>query len=149
MKMDRPTIQTHIREIGCAVIAVHGGGEAPSFAYTIGLHASLGFEIVVVGLPLAYSHAILNDICAKSKEEGFELPLGVPDPRWANFPGVFRVCDPEKVRPYVHLAFDYHGHTVPVVQLVYPDRSGRFPEDPAFDHPYMDDCQTLLYSNLH
>lgn len=123
----------HIATHGHSVIGVD---DKPSFAYTIGLSARFGYELIAVGLPQHFACAIFNDI-ATCLAAGEAIEMGVPDDRWANLPVRFRECT-EKARDYVCQADAFYGRPVRAVQMVLSDKNGLFPEDPGYDSEYMD-----------
>ncbi len=136
------SIATVIAKFGCQLIGVYDIN--PGFTYTIGLSPKYGFEIIVFGLPYSSAGFILNDIC-DALTAGETITCDVPDPRWANMPCVFKQAN-DDVRSYVCQADNYYGKRVKVLQLVLPDRDGKFPGEEGFDAEYMGPRQTLLYS---
>ncbi len=135
------SITTIIAKYGCQIIGVHD--ISPSFTYTIGLHSKFGFEIIVFGLPYAVAGMILNDI-HDALASGQTIECDVPDPRWANLPCMFKVAS-QAARGYVCQADNYYEQPVKVLQLVLPDKDGKFPGEEGFDLQYMGVRQTLLY----
>lgn len=145
MVVPREKITSLIKSHGCAVIGVMGGERSPPFAYTIGLYATFGYELAIIGLREDVATYFFNEITKTLKREGKELALNVPDDRWSNLPCVFRRATPDKAAEYAIQAHEYWGCVVPVVQMVMPDREGRQPEHPEFDHQLMDPIQDLMY----
>lgn len=118
------------------------------FTYTIGLTAKYGYELIVFGLPARASAQILNQISVYLRDH--HLPLDEPVGEFTNLPVQFKLCDPAKLGDYVRQAFNYYDREdIPVVQMVLCDKDGHFPDDPKFDHAYMDKRQTLLYPTTH
>jgi hypothetical protein len=129
---------------GIAVQGVGAGPDSPGYAYTIGLLERHGFELIVFLLPMQYATMIFNSI-ARSLKEGVELTPDVPmhDQPWiANWPALFKQCQPELLDDRVGIAQRYHRRAdFPVLQLVLCDKSGRFPGTPGYNLP----GQPLLY----
>lgn len=120
-------------------------GKAPDFAYTIGLFPKYGYELIMIGVGAKTALRIIND-AVEALLPG-ELPIGVPIPDIANLPLMFRPCIPEKAAEYGVQAFEYYKRKdIPFLQLVVPDKEGRFPENAEYDHAYMDHRFPLLFS---
>ena len=108
----------------------------PSYAYTIGVQALVGFpEIVVFGLTPVAAKGLLGlviDAC----RGGTEIPFGVEllglldnDLRC-----LFAPVDLHAYGAFFRTAQSwYRGASFEMVQLVYPDRNGFMPYEPGFD----------------
>lgn len=136
------TITTNIAKFGQQLIGVFD--TQPGFTYTIGLDHKHGFELIVFGLPYQIAGFILNDIAAKLAA-GETLELDKPDDRWANLPCLFKEAD-DRARGYVCQADRYFDKPVRTIQLVLPDRNGKFPGEEGFDEEHMGPRQVLLYN---
>lgn len=120
--------------------------EQTDIAYTIGMSATLGHELIVSGLRGRMAHEMFIILWTEwLPEHHGRIPLGKPVTDLATLPTLFMSCDPDLLRPHIEYATDYFQRDVPYVQLVLPDRQGRFPSDPQFDHAHMDKLQTLLF----
>lgn len=133
------SVRDLVARFGHAIQAV-GDGDGTLYAYSVGLAAAQGSELLTIGLPARVAFRILNDLAAKLAEQPIAdgedihgLAAGLPLRLKTHL-----VIDPanhidrtELVS--VSLRLGYH---VPYVrQLVWPDASGRFPDDPGYDHP--------------
>lgn len=137
----RQSIIETIARHGVQLIGV--GDAGPPFAYTIGLTAKFGHELLVIGLPMQYVGQILNEIAAL---EIFP-ELDVPNSNFTNLPVMFKQCTVSGGKlhdEYVCQADGFYGKEVEVVQIVMCDRQGRFPNHSEFDHEYMDKRQPLF-----
>ena len=127
-----------IRTVGWSVSAVLGDEIAPPWAYTIGLWLShQGPELTMFGLPVEHMTIILNSVGERIAsgaviEAGDEIDgicpcsLAVRPVRtsWRSTT-LFAVSD------------RYYGYVRPAcLQVVWPDRRGRFPGDPGFQARY-------------
>lgn len=136
-------LDAKIAQHGHQVIGVHGSPENPSFAYTIGLTPRLGFELLVVGLPIRHAHPILNGIANNWRPE----LLDVPSDEFTNLPLLLKCCDTDLARlhrEFVVQADQHYSTEVNVVQVILSDREGRTPNDADFDHAYMGRFQPLF-----
>ena len=129
-------LDAHERDF-CAKIREHGwhgthvlaDEEGPGFSYTTGLWLHLGFpEIVVFSLGRENAHDVLWDVYRDVKD-GRRYSSGV---RIADlFANVPAFLFPVAMRHYAdHLGWSrwfYNGDEFPCLQLVWPDRQGRFP----------------------
>ena len=127
-----------IRTSGWSVSAVLGDEIAPPWAYTIGLWLGYqGPELAMFGLPVEHMTIILNSVGERIAngaliEAGDQLDgicpcsLAVRPVRasWRST-SLFAICD------------RYYGYVrPPCLQVVWPDRRGRYPGDPGFQHRY-------------
>lgn len=120
---DRNTILETIAKHGHQLIGVSGGEGTPPFIYTIGLTATHGCELLVVGLPIKYG-SIVNAVAAQ-----LPLPLNEPLSQFTNMPLMLRRCNfnhDQLYGEFVCQADHFYGRRVNVVQIVMPDRDGRF-----------------------
>jgi Domain of unknown function (DUF4262) len=108
--------------------------DEPAFAYTIGIFANYKqAELIVVGLRLELMHAMLNTLARRIKNgetlvigdriegviEGFDVML-----REVTAPGSF-----EEHVGYARWFYKYEEF--PLFQVLWPDKKGRFPDEPG------------------
>jgi hypothetical protein len=140
------TIRAGVEEHGWYSIGVGADGELPAFSYTIGLHRTFGHpELICLGLRTKLMHAMFAS-CVDMIRHGAPPPVGVP------FAGVVEGFDvqlrpvraPDSYRQHLGYAIWFHGgREFPVLQLMWPDKQGRFPGDPDAD-PMLATRQPLL-----
>ena len=136
----RDKIIAGIQQYGHMVIGVD---DNPSFAYTVGLTSRFGCELLVIGLPYQYAHAILNDIASKFSPD----LLDKPTTEFSNLPLLLKETDMSLGvlhDEYVCQADNFYGKEVNVVQVILSDRQGRTPLNDDYDHEYMDPRQRLF-----
>ena len=108
----------------------------PDFAYSIGLFQSYGHpEIILVGLPEGIAHQIINDVGAAVRA-GKRYTAGSTSGEFLEGYNVtFRVVPDYQFGAYLGWGCRYYGERAfPALQLVYPDRAGRWPwHDEASD----------------
>lgn len=116
----------------------------PPFVYTIGVSLRYGFEFLQIGLDQGFSATMINDI-VKLLDEGGTIEYGVDDPRWANLPCRFyKTTHPTVHKDYVIQADRYFDKLVEVVQIVVPDKDGRFFDHDEYDREMMEHLQPVF-----
>ena len=142
------TITDAVAEHGWFVAKIEAGesDDEPAFAYTVGLYKTYDHpELICIGLPTDVMHVMLNN-CGHLIKTGPKPPVGPP---FAEVLDDFKVLLRE-VR--ARNSYDEHvgyaiwlngGREFPLLQLVWPDKEGRFPGDPG-THPLMAKKQPLL-----
>lgn len=108
----------------------------PSYAYSIGFPAAVDFpEVAVFGLTPVAAQGLV-ELVADARRGGTEIPVGVElvglfdnDLRC-----VFAPVDLDTWGGWFSTLMSwYGGETVPVVQLLYPDRNGFLPYEPGYE----------------
>jgi hypothetical protein len=122
---------------GCHIIGVEKEIGYPEFAYSIGLYLNyLQPEIVIVELDHTVAGRVINRI-AKHFKNGGTLTCGMP---YSGFydasPLMFRELRMTEHTEELGFAIWFYcsrsgGLTFPVFQAIWPDKTGRFPSDPA------------------
>jgi hypothetical protein len=136
---DRQLI-SDVKEFGWHAVGVDPKEDGPPFVYTIGLFLNFGQpELVVIGLPHKIGHGLIANIVDKYKN-GESLRTDVPYSDVAEGYDVrFQAVSQENYRDYFGYALWFYRSLLPsafpVLQLVWPDREGRFPADPDFSDP--------------
>ena len=122
---------TDVQEHGVHVLHVMEDDEGPGYSFSIGLHHQFGQpEVIVFGLPDDVAHELLN-LVADEASEGRRFVAGSEHrDLLASYPVRF-LAVPE----HMHATFlgsalwAYDGEPFEVVQLVWPDKHGRWPWD--------------------
>ena len=123
---------------GWFVIKVGATGSEPAFAYSVGLYGHFNHpEIILFGLDLALMHRIIND-AARRIQQGQRYEEG---PRYDDLVEAYQ-CEVRRVSPrhydgFLNYALWYYKSAqFPVLQLVWPDRTGLFPWDEGVDEAF-------------
>lgn len=129
----------HITYVGGACGApgcsCEDSGEGPSFAYTTGLFGIGHPELAITGVKPGTAQAVLNDVAGRVREGERLLPgmLLTFGDAWAHRVTVETIPNPGEI------AFDANRHyrrpdavSVPLLQLTYDDKSGRFPWEKGY-----------------
>lgn len=123
-----------IERDGWAVIGIQEEDDCPAYAFTVGMHHTFGgAELVMFGHAAETATGILNH-AGELMREGREFPVGEPvEGLLEGFRAVLAPVAPELFREYFGYArWLYRGSNFPMLQLVWPDRAGRFPWDAGY-----------------
>ena len=118
-----------ISQHGWAVIKIAAEDNSPPFAYSIGLHRTFHHpEIIVLGLPPDTAHQLVNDV-GETVRRGEVIRAGeTSDGFLEGYTCTFRRVPPSQYPAYLGRGLKYYApEAFPVLQLVYPDRQGRWP----------------------
>jgi Domain of unknown function (DUF4262) len=126
---DEQDFVANIREFGWHSTSVLADDEGPGFSYTTGFWLNLGVpEVILFSLDAQVAHDVLWDVYREAKN-GREFPEGVRLSDILGNADCFLM--PVGQQHYAkHLGWNrwfYGGDEFPCVQLVWPDRRGRFP----------------------
>lgn len=129
-------IAEDIDRVGWSVIGVSAKDKndpIPQFAYTVGLWQTYKHpEVIILGLPISVAQVLLNDI-------GGIVKVGKTINRYPalhydlvqNYPVAFftvdKDLDNEVYSDFFGLGMRFYGDRTPVLQMIYPDKSGLFP----------------------
>ena len=133
---DRQVI-SDVKEFGWHAVGVNEEAEIPPFVYSIGLFLNFGQpELVVVGLPHKIAHGLISNV-VESFKAGESVNTGIPYSEIASgFDVIFQEVAQANYRDYFGYALWFYRSLLPdsfpVLQLIWPDRNGRFPSDPGF-----------------
>lgn len=106
--------------------------QTPGWAYTVGLSAERGFELLMFGLDMSISGPFINAIARRLGEAPIrdgQLIEGV-----ANMPLRLQTLpfDPDRCPLSVAVSLGYRPGHVRIIQ--WPDVEGHFPGDPKYRH---------------
>ncbi len=134
---------------GFSLQVVGASPSFPCFVYTIGLHHTYKHpELVVVGIPNIDQSVSVLLIAIELIRNGSRFDTdqiasaGMLSDDYAT---AFRSVHPERIEDIFGMACRVYGHSqFNAVQVVWPDRAGRFPFDAEFEERYRQQ-QPLLY----
>lgn len=140
-------VATTVGEHGWAISGRHGDEAAPPWAYSVGMWLTCQVpELVMCGLPVENAASIINAIGARISDGAdftagdvlddvcpAPLTLRPVDGSWRATPGLLAISDTfyGMVRP-------------PYLQVVWPDKHGKFPWESGFNVAF-DRVQPLLW----
>jgi Domain of unknown function (DUF4262) len=116
----------------------YGHGPSPTdppFGHTIGLTETYGHpELIIVNIDDVRGHAIRRNL-VECIEAGHSFEDGaVTDKALEDLDVRLRAVDVSAVADWLDLAvWFYSGHPFSALQVLWPDRSGRFPVEPGYD----------------
>lgn len=131
-----------IKTMGCSNIGVAGEGYPP-WVYSIGFCVRRHPEFVISALPPAVSNYLINDLCAKvAAGEVFKAGDKV-EKLIAEYPVVLKQVDPANYdeffgigRDFTRMIIEAGGEDTGVLQIVWPDPSGKFQWEEGFDEKH-------------
>lgn len=130
---DRWLLQ-QIAHPGWAVIGIAADDSGPGYSFSVGLYHTLGQpEVMVMGLNTTTAMHLINDVGERMRA-GARFAAGERSTELASFPTAFVGMDRRYYREYLGYAgWLYRKVDFPVLQLVWPDKSGIFPWEPRYD----------------
>jgi hypothetical protein len=136
----------HIRRVGWAVTAVYPNtpDDGAPFAYTIGLteHGDGQPEFIIAGLHPLISHALLNDMAARTHRGDTFTHAQVITDLIDGYPAILIDGTPTDLLWPGAACARYHTTHIRLRQIVWPDPDSRFPWDPSYAYP--EDIQPLI-----
>ncbi len=127
---EQQEVLVDVAEQGVHVVHVpRNGSEGPSYSYTVGLWESFQQpEVVVFGMPEDVAQDLL-DTLADDASEGRVFQAGERhEGLLVGYPVRFFATPPAMTASHFDvLPWAYEGADVPVIQLVWPDKQGRWP----------------------
>lgn len=118
-----------IQRYGLHILKVAGGNEWPEFAYSVGLFQSFAHpEVIILGLPGDIAQDILNGLADVIRSGKRCAPEDETEDLVERYPCKFLDVPFEQMFAHFGWAIWYYDDRMfPVLQLVYPDRMGRWP----------------------
>jgi hypothetical protein len=121
-----------VDEFGVHVVHVPEDEDGPGFSFTVGLwHTFQQPEVVVFGLAEDVAHDLLNAIADEAADDRKFLADSRHDDVLVGYPVRFFAVPKSSYEDVLGSAvWAYEGDDFPAVQLVWPDKQGRWPWDP-------------------
>ena len=146
-------LMENVDEVGWHYVVVSGDDEGPGFVFTIGLFQNREHpELIVVGLPPETANGLLDILMLKIFGENERIePFRRYDDVAKGLALVFVPVGVEHYRDYLGYANWYYGalpKPYPALQLVWPDKGGRFPWEEGYDRAF-DALQPVLAELPH
>lgn len=135
---DEDKTNSNIEKFGLSVIVIDKTDYLPSFAYSIGLWKKFRHpEIIAFGMTTPTLHSIIN-IAGDIVKGGQVIETGKTYTDFFESGEVeFLKVDSRNLRDYFGYAIDlYNSSDFPALQLVWPDRKGKFPWQNDFEEEF-------------
>jgi Domain of unknown function (DUF4262) len=137
----------NVRKHGCHIVGIWDG--EPPYVFSIGLFLNYHQpEIVIFGLDGRDSAAIINDVRDRAAKGQRYTAGDVSDELLVGYRACFVDVPLQRYDEYLGTAIWFYYKSprpFPCLQMVWPDRDGRFPWDTKFD-PLLKARQPLLSS---
>jgi hypothetical protein len=130
-------ILNDIHRVGWSVLQIDPDDEndtGPIYSFSVGLFYSHGHpEVILLGLPHGVAGPIINDI-GDAVARGQRIEPGRTYDEFASVPLAFVEAESAHYKEYVGYAlWLYGGPQFPMLQCVWPLKSGHFPWDKGYD----------------
>ena len=138
-------ILAEIEETGISVVHMAEDAAGPCYSHSVGMwHSFEQPEVLLIGLEPKMAQALI-DLVADEAAEGREFAAGTQcDDLLQGYPA--RICAvPRQCLPryFERAMWAYQDGDFPAVQLVYPDKQGRWPWDPNVRDGFRDNQPVL------
>jgi Domain of unknown function (DUF4262) len=121
----------NIRKHGCHIVGISGDEQGPGYAFSIGLFANYGHaEIVIFGLRPDIAATIINDVRDHVAAGHTFVDGDISDDILDGYKVCFWNVPLEAYGSYLGTAVWFYAKSprpFPCLQLIWPDRNGRFP----------------------
>ena len=129
-----------INTVGWSVIGIPDG--EPAFSYTVGNSAVNLPELLVIGPQPHNILGVINHLSKMQRDREHPFADGEIISLGGKFP-VKAIIAGDKKEEYATLAYQFaKSENVDVIQILVPDRNGRFPGDPDCAEPFCN-CPVL------
>lgn len=122
-----------VEQFGVHIVHVPEDGDGPGFSFTVGLwHSFEQPEVVVFGLGEDIAHELLNAIADEAADGTRFLAGSRHDDVLVGYPVRFVAVPEGRYDEFLGAAVWAYEHAdFPAVQLVWPDKQGRWPWEPG------------------
>ncbi|MEO6596618.1 MAG: DUF4262 domain-containing protein [Planctomycetota bacterium] len=135
----------NVEEYGVHVVHVPAEAGSAGFSFTVGLwHSFEQPEVILFGLPGEVAHDLLNALADEADEGKRFLANSRHEGLLQNYQVRFLEVPKAAYAEYMGAAsWAYEGHDFSAVQLVWPDKQGRWPWDAAARQAFRDSQPVL------
>ncbi|MCR9244955.1 MAG: DUF4262 domain-containing protein [bacterium] len=129
-----------VSEFGVHIVHILADEDGPAFSYTVGLHEKHEQpEVLVFGLPHEVAHELLNDLADLVAGGRRFAPGDRSEDLIEGYPVQFlAVTRPEMPHLLAMADWVYEGSPFAALQMVYPDKMGRWPWDEGCQQGFRD-----------
>lgn len=116
------------------------GAGQNQYVYSAGFTNSLGYELIVVGMPPDHANPLIRGVGGKLLQrhvnDGDDIKGVASSPLQLRTQSIRDESGAFSMAPGLPLVFGLGLTPIQVRQICWPDSKGRFPGDPGFAHPY-------------
>ncbi len=127
----------NVRKHGCHIVGLGDGERAPGYAFSVGLFANYCHaELIVFGLDWNHDAAIINDVRDRVAAGCSYAAGDVCDDLLIDHRVCFVEVPLSAYQDYLGIAIWFYAKSprpFPCLQIVWPDREGRFPWETGCD----------------
>jgi hypothetical protein len=136
-----------VRDVGWHVVLIPEEGGTPGWAFSVGLYSSFSApEVIVFGLDLDVAHHLINTVGESAKSGSPATEQEVRTELIDQYACTFRTVAQQWYKPFMGAACWYYRSTkFPLLQCLWPDRSGHYPWSRDFQKSWKW-AQPLLYN---
>lgn len=122
-----------VDEYGVHIVHITVEADCPAYSFTVGMFESFAQpELIVFGLEEAVAHELLNAAADEADEGRQYLDGSKHDGLLVDYPVRFITVPKVHYAEHLGLAmWAYEGDGFPCVQMVWPDKQGRWPWQPG------------------
>lgn len=136
----RALLEKVISQFGMAVQPIAPSAESPPFSYSIGQHAKGLPELIVFGMPPPIAASLLYELAEYMEDEqaaGRTVGPGTVKLEGCEMPGALVEVPTAVAAEYATAAHDRSEGKATLIQVVWPDKEGRFPWQPGYDKRFL------------
>lgn len=145
-------IKKTIAEQGWAIMHIFPSETTPAFSYTIGLLEKGLPDIIILGVDGEVAHSLLHALYDKIGGDKAQDILfnGSVVEEVANMPLKLVEVDDKYISQYlIQAGVYYETYNIRVMQLLWPDPNGVFPDESGFDERYREAQPVLTTPQTH
>src|ERR1051326_978968 len=124
----------------CHIIGIPEGPHGPSYSFSVGLFLHFEHpEIIIFGLPYTVAATAINDIRTFIEQGRFFKAGDISEQIFAGYPGAFIDVSRAFYPYYLGTAIWFYrsiNNGFPVMQIVWPDKNGKFTWQEGYDVHY-------------
>ncbi|MDO8331358.1 MAG: DUF4262 domain-containing protein [Fluviicoccus sp.] len=129
-----------VEQYGLHILGIFAEDNEPEYAFSVGLYYRYRHpEILLIGLNSNTAKDLINDVAALIQEGATFQPGNIYDEIIRGYPVTFIAVDFAHYREYLGYANWFYRSLpapYPALQMVWPDKEGRFPWQSGYDESF-------------
>jgi hypothetical protein len=130
-----------VQQHGWHVLHIPADESGPCFSFSVGFYLKFGHpEVLIMGLAQPVAHELINLVGGHLTTGRVYRPRELVGDLVEGFPCSFVSILPEHYREYLGYGMWFYRslkQPFPALQLVWPDKQGRFPWDDGYDQRFL------------